>query len=72
MACCKLCDTEHQLDYGMTDECWMKVMPKSLWGDLVCLQCFDIQAVLVGVDWTKSLQYVKFTGRAGSFVYHPR
>ena len=52
---CKVCSARDKFEFGVTDECWEKVVPKEYQNKVVCLPCFDSFASQKGIKYGDSL-----------------
>lgn len=66
--CCGACD---HIDYRVTDDAWLAVVPEQLTGAHVCLRCFDAMAAERGVNYADTLTELCFVGDAASFSFIP-
>ncbi len=68
---CAYCDQAVCFDYTVTDECWDAVVPKEKRLGVVCLPCLDHLAVGRGIDISKSIVRLQFTGAGKTIVFTP-
>lgn len=65
---CAICNQRQWIDYTVDDEFWTNVIPRCIENKVVCLDCLDMLATLIGLDVTNSLLSVQFTGREKTIV----
>ncbi len=68
---CAVCHQSVKFDYAVSDECWDSVVPKDTRRGVICLPCLDILAEQQGIDISKFIQDLQFTGVGKTIVFTP-
>lgn len=66
---CKVCWHADGFDFQVTDEVWLRVLPKHLHDHVVCLRCFDDFAFAAKVDYSRHLTTLHFSGRQVAAIF---
>jgi hypothetical protein len=59
---CAVCHKHTDFDYTVTDAFWNTVVPVSMRRDVICLRCLDGMACEKGMDLSRNLLRVQYTG----------
>ena len=68
---CSKCHELPRFDYNVTDEIWDKIVPDGFRRGVICLYCLDLLAWKKGIDISRHLIFVQFTGVEKTIVLKP-